>query len=197
MLYIKSTTGHLLHKRQASQDDICNAVVTREICTNGYYEDYAYVITRCGQYSTARSIQNACRSNSVGTFCGSIDFDSEMFDAVCGGSTTTCSTECMDLLNTTRTEAGCCVKVLNDTSFQPVLSYSLWSLCGVEPVTEDCGPSPFDLPSERDPTCTLSNFLTPLYSRVLCRAEFLVSIRNALLATPGCESAADQYSNSS
>jgi hypothetical protein len=73
--------GHLLHvsasskalpqphvaKRQTNQDDVCNDVLARSVCTNGYYEDYAYIATQCFQRSAAKDIQDACSRNSMGT----------------------------------------------------------------------------------------------------------------------------------
>ena len=83
---------------------------------------------------------------------------------------------------------GCCVNAYNtadsESSDQFVYSYALWSLCDVEPVTERCTPS-FDLPTWTDITCNPLGLEEQLYSRVLCRAEFLDSLRSAL-TSGGC-----------
>ena len=54
----------------------------------------------------------------------------------------------------------------------------------MEPVTERCTPS-FDLPTANDVTCNPLNIQEQLYSRVLCRAEFLDSLHRAL-TSGGC-----------
>lgn len=86
------------------------------------------------------------------------------------------------------------MNVLNDSTGallevdRAAFSFSLWSLCGVEPVSEQCAPS-FDLPTQTDPTCNPSSVFgeQTLYSRVLCRAEFIDSIDNELSATDSCQ----------
>lgn len=162
---VVATYSHLLQKRQ----DDCTDVTVREICTNGYYEDYAYLTARCGQVLTARSFQDACRSNSMGTLCGSLDVESERIEDACGMSPTTCSPDCRDLLTATRETLGCCVNIYNSSFYFPeAFRYSLWSLCDVEPVAEVCPPSPFGLPTTFDLTCTQENFLDRLYFNVLC-----------------------------
>ena len=103
----------------------------------------------------------------MGHICGDF-FDVDVaglieFDNACGSSNTSCTPECKDFLTATRVQLGCCVSVLNDSkrsdSDRQPYRYSLWSLCGVEPVTEQCATS-FDLPTEIDPTCNISSSST-------------------------------------
>jgi hypothetical protein len=54
----------------------------------------------------------------------------------------------------------------------------------VEPITEQCTPS-FPLPDFMPGVCS-TNFQEQLYSRVLCRTEFLEATNDALRQTPGC-----------
>lgn len=57
----------------------------------------------------------------------------------------------------------------------------------VEPVTEQCPPSPIELPKvQRDPTCNQANFFERLLPNVLCRRSYVESIR-AALANEQCE----------
>ena len=67
-----------------------------------------------------------------------------------------------------------------------IYSYSLWSLCGVEPITEQCTPN-FDLPDSH--MCNQQEFQElqdQLYSRVFCNREILEATNNALNAE-GCD----------
>ena len=115
---LKIASGKLLQPRnriQTGSEDLCNTATRRDICTSGYYEDYAYVSYQCFSTSLARSIQSSCRFNSAGRLCGDIDYDSEEFEMACVNSQTTCTLECMDFLTTGRDELGCCVNVFNNS----------------------------------------------------------------------------------
>ena len=79
-------------------------------------------------------------------------------------------------------------------SIAVVFNYSLWSLCNVEPVTEACESSSFELPEQDlgNPICTEPNLNEVLYRNVICRTEFIDSLQTALLATEGCQDEANQ-----
>ena len=161
----------------------------REICTNGYYEDYAFLAAQCFQRAAAQNIQDVCGVNAMGRVCAALDTpDPDTIESACGTSPTTCSSGCASALSNIRTQLGCCVNAYNTTDSESsdrfVYSYALWSLCDVEPVTERCTPS-FDLPTGTDVTCNPLSFQEQLFSRVLCRAEFLDSLRSAL-TSGGC-----------
>ena len=186
--HVSTSKGLPLLKRQAQ--DQCYDIFTREICTNGYYEDQAFLAARCFQRAAAQSIQDDCGVNAMGRVCAALDIpDPDTIESVCGTSlNNTCSSGCVSALTNIRTQLGCCVNAYNTTdsesSDQFVYSYALWSLCDVEPVTEQCTPS-FDLPTGTDITCNPLSFQEQLYSRVLCRAEFFDSLRSAL-TSGGC-----------
>ena len=188
--HVSTSKGLPLLKRQAQ--DQCTNILVREICTNGYYEDYAFLAAQCFQRAIAQNIQAVCSVNAMGRICATIDTDPYNIESVCGTSSTTCSSGCASALTNLRAELGCCVNVYNTTdnitdsesSDQFVYSYALWSLCDVEPVTERCTPS-FDLPTGTVITCNPLSFGQQLYSRVLCRAEFFDSLRRAL-TSGGC-----------
>ena len=165
VLYIVSSASswHPLHKRQ-DQGGMCSTddLVAR-ICTNGYYEDYAYIVAQCNQPTVAKSIRDVCRFNENGVVCGAFDttIDLQQFTSACGSSlfltNSTCSEECRSFLTDNRARYGCCVNIFNDTLFLSsdeavAFSYSLWSRCDVEPVPEECAAA-FRLPAV-DPTCT-------------------------------------------
>jgi hypothetical protein len=172
--------------QDSDKEAVCNDVRVTSICTNGYYEDYAYVATQCFGRSAAQNIQDVCSRNSMGTLCATIDEpDTTTIRDACSDSSTICSRQCRDLLNDVRNRLGCCVSGYNYTTDpQSIYRYSLWSLCSVEPIAEQCTPS-FPLPDFIPGACN-TNFEEQLYSRVLCRTEFLESANNALWQTPGC-----------
>ena len=185
--HVSTSKGLPLLKRQAQ--DQCINILFRERCTNGYYEDYAFLAAQCFQRAVAQNIQDVCGVNAMGRVCAALDTpDPDTIESACGTSPTTCSSGCASALTSIRTQLGCCVNAYNTTdsdgSDQFVYSYALWSLCDVEPVTEQCTPS-FDLPTANDVTCNPLNFQEQLYSRVRCRAEFLDSPRRAL-TSGGC-----------
>ena len=174
--------GHPLHKRQLGP---CLDIAVRELCTGGTYQDWATLALRCNDSEMAHSLQDGCSINSMGRFC--LEPDLTHISDRCGISPTTCSPECRDLLTTTRAELGCCVKVLNRSSnVPPHFLYSLWSLCSMEPVTEDCT-SPITLPqTEIDPTCTESVYRERFFSEVVCKRSNVEPVR-AKIAAEGCE----------
>ena len=153
---------------------------------NGYYEDYAFLAAQCFQRAEAQHIQDVCGVNAMGRVCAALDTpDPDTIESVCGTSPTTCSSGCASALTNIRTQLGCCIIAYNTTDSESIVySYALWSLCDVEPVTERCTPS-FDLPTGSDITCNPLSFQEQLYSGVLCRAEFLDSLRSSL-TSGGC-----------
>ena len=54
----------------------------------------------------------------------------------------------------------------------------------MEPVTEQCTPSSFNLSVAVDPTCNVREFYKRLFSRVLCRREHVESLKSALEGCP-------------
>ena len=131
---------HSLHKRQADSEE-CQDAVIRGLCLTGYYEEYAKIVYYCGQSDVYESIRGACRQNSAGAYCGNVASGSEdISDAYDSSSDSeTCSSGCMQQLNTARNTGGCCVSFFNSTACGQELDnfgYSLWTSCGVEPVTE-------------------------------------------------------------
>lgn len=182
--------GHVLHKRQADQR--CGLVALTEICSSGFTRDISIHLLQCGLTEAAVLGQLQCQLNSMGVPCASFDTDLHSQAIAMGcSSPTNCTSECRDLLNTTRNQLGCCVNIFNDSAsgslYDPSLfRNSLWSLCGVEPVTEECEPS-FELPQvELDPTCNSENFFQSIFPNVLCRRSY-VELTRDVLADEGCE----------
>lgn len=178
---------HHLHKRQII-GDTCSIGTINNICTSGYYQGYANVALECNRRSIAESIEKSCRSSESGTLCGAVEtYDVQVaINDACGRSPTTCPDECRDILISTRAQLGCCITNFNGT-FSPHYYYSLWSLCGVETVTEECAQGPIVIPTEYtlDFTCNSAALTDRLYTEVLCRTEYLELLRNATIAFCG------------
>lgn len=196
---ITSTAGspnqeHPLPKRQTDSGGRCSQVAMREGCTGGVFEEYASLLLQCNSRSGAAAIHESCISNSMGFFCGS-QSDDLFIDTnnACGAGALpgTCTPECRDFLIATRARLGCCVSLFNDSSstlYEPEpFRYSLWSLCGVETVTEQCAPSPFALPQAQvDPTCNQTVFQERLIADIFCRRDFIEALRDEL-SSEDCE----------
>ena len=117
-----ASSWHPLHKRQ-DQGGMCSPdEIIGRICTNGYYEDYAYIGAQCNRPEIARSLSDACRTNENGVFCGAFDTtaDFQQFASACRSFliNNTCSNECRSHLTDNRAQYGCCVNILNDTISQ-------------------------------------------------------------------------------
>ena len=184
VVYVSSGSSSWRHL-QKRQDECPLAVLATSVCTNGYYEDYAYLAAQCNQPDIARSISDNCRFNENGVVCASFDTlnDLTQFTSACGSSLNdSCSDECRSFLADNRARYGCCVTIFNDTRTLSAdeavaFSYPLWSRCGVEPVTEECAPSSFNMPAEIDPTCVGQDLTERLTFHVLCRTEYLDGLR--------------------
>ena len=171
---------HHLHKRQdgignIGDVDACLAAINNNQCMNGYYQSYVTLLLECDNRELAVSVENFCKRSSSGTLCGSVNINTlfESFFTTCSNSSTTCSSDCQDLLTSTRAELGCCIKYYNDTEFgHPAFNNSLWSLCNVEVVTEECGQGLLKLPETIiDPTCDDNR----IYHELICRTQYLES----------------------
>ena len=183
---------HHLHKRQDDSSEACKQVVFNDECTSGYYQDSATLSLECNDNETAEIVQKACESTPSGTRCAALDND-ELEPAVttaCGSSPTTCSSDCQDLLTTTRADLGCCIPYFNYTD-APAFNNSLWSLCNVEVVNDqECASAgPIQLPDifTVDPTCTTNN--NSFYAHLMeitCRAQYVESLFDAIMKSEEC-----------
>ena len=172
---------HKIFKRQANFRQ-CDMVLLKELCTNGAYQDYASVFQRCNDSTTAYLFQTICTPNSMGEVCADDIFLQKGIKRVCSDSNSTCSSDCKDLLNSTRSELGCCIASIYNDSTTPLLysptayAYPLWSSCEVEPVEAECPPSLITLPPAQDDTiCSSYSHIekTQLASATLCTPHFI------------------------
>lgn len=145
---------------------------------------------RCGKPEDARGAQLYCFQNSMGDYCILKDVTSFHIKESCTSSRF-CSQDCKDALTSTRKQLGCCIPSLfNNTKIlgpDDRFNYSLWSSCGVEPVSQKCPPSNIIIhPTPVDPTCTEAVANAHVQS-IACRKQYVEDIRSKLLATKGCE----------
>ncbi len=164
-----------------------------DTCTNniGFYEDLVEILAGCGAEVNARLVSNYCARDEEaqgGIFCGT----AESYPALLGSTLTTCavaigggacSDDCNSTLTTIRDELGCCTNAFfNNTLYAtlaPVLSYSLWSRCGVEQPNSTCeGALPYTLATNPTRECTPDELNG-------CRVADQAVIQNA--APAGCE----------
>ncbi len=189
---------HKIHKRQGDPNrDDCDVVVHDEFCTNGYYQDTVNVYQRCNESYTATEIQAFCIPSFMGGYCLHKQYNQleRNVTRVCGSSSSTCSQECRDVLISTRSELGCCIQSAYNDSTVPIFytpipyAYSLWSSCGVEPVTQGCPPSTVTLsPTPVDPTCSNNREARlQLVFSAICTLQYRQSVSNRLLLTEGCQ----------
>ena len=176
---------HHLHKKQddTGDTDACDAAINNNRCMNGFYQRFATLFLECDHRETAEAYANNCKRSSSGIFCGSVNVDtiSDTINTSCGRSPTTCSSDCQALLTSTRAKLGCCINYLNNTNIgdNSGFDYSLWSLCNVELVTEECAPG-LNLPNITiDPTCTGLDD-NRFYAEALCRAQYFESERDII-----------------
>lgn len=179
-----------VQKRQAAGGR-CERLTLNELCTNGFYQEYASLAVRCNDPTIATGfLREYCSRNSLGDYCYFLEnnYDTLVTNA-CNSSLTTCTPACRRLLAAIRTRLGCCISIFNDSTsvfahLRPFRN-SLWSLCGVEPVTEQCTSS-IDLTGiQADKTCTLQAYNQLIYTDVTCRRENVESTRRALTSV-GC-----------
>ncbi len=121
---------------------MCSAIQLETFCVNGYYQEFASLLQNCNRSGDAQRIQDGCIRNSMGAYCPLSGNFRLSIKRLCDSS----SSECRDLLITLRNQQGCCVNILNNSNVYTLYecssyAYSLWSSCGVEPVTEECQPS--------------------------------------------------------
>lgn len=200
-----STAGsynHLLNIHNNSEQ--CLHAFLPDYCNYDSDQEYADLAFRCDDIMSeslrpqARLFRDTCSLNSNREFCSGIVSHAIALSKNVGfscNSSITCSPDCRLILNIFLEELGCCVNFFNNTDdssadvFHPRgFQYSLWSLCGLEPVTEVCTSvsNPSDLSKPADPTCTEAIFLEQLAS-ITCRRINLESAREVLGYTEGCE----------
>ena len=193
---VSSSLPYSRHKRQVEFDQLrrCQGITQDEQCNCGLLQEGADLALRCNLFAAAVAIKDSCRRNSDGLYCGlASTYINEVnnIEATCATALTSgCTAQCSNLLMLIRNELGCCINlVFNSTGsglFSPdAFSNSLWTTCGVTPITETCSSSPISLDTtiDIDPNCDLVEDGIEL----TCTRRFLEPIFDALEDAGDCQ----------
>ena len=142
------------HVRQSDAPTVCDecSIVTInanlfevQCITPGLLQNVVDNAVQCSSNVYAISIAYLCAQREDDTYCSLISSSSfSDVEANCDyvEGSTSCSPQCKSSLEAIRNDFGCCINSFFNISSigrQPaVLSYSLWSLCGVETVSSVC-----------------------------------------------------------
>jgi len=158
-----SISAAQIHPNVTDRARRCESILREQICTNGFGQALADVAIRCGIQPIATSFENGCRRNSNGLLCRvatTYTYEVENIETVCETSVTdNCTSECRDSLMMIRDEVGCCINLIfnTTTSNREAFNNTLWTNCGVEPVTETCSSSTISIRQiDVDPDCSFS-----------------------------------------
>lgn len=175
----------------------CAKVSVQRTCNNNLnlIRDRLETVVNCGESEAARFAANYCaKDEEADLYCGaavtySLDISTALF--TCGASLhpvirAECSNACRSSLLEIRSNLGCCINAFYNNSqiyalVGPVLSYSLWSSCNVDPPSSTCeGAQPFTLPNSPQQTCTYTE-------NAGCRDDDIDEIREFVMGEPSCE----------
>ena len=195
---VSSSLPYSRHKRQVEDFDQlrrCQGIIYDQQCNNGQAQETVNLGLRCNLPSLAIQAQNVCRRNSDGLYCGlaiNYIYEVDSIEETCATAiTSSCTTQCRDLLMFIRNELGCCVNLIfnsttNSLLFMPeVFNNSLWTTCGVAPVTETCSSSSISLDTtiDVDPNCDIAEEGIEL----TCTKRFLDPVVDALEDAGDCQ----------
>ena len=199
----------------ASRETVLEAAVTRECfdiiyrytCdSTTYQQDGANIALMCGSdyLVYAENYAAACVRGDDGDFCFHLFTDSPNLDLtqvalLCASAinSTSCTTDCRDLLQSFVNEMGCCFNtIFNERLSQLLLGHSVvvsLDACGVD--TPPACRSTFNLqiPDNAD-SCTYDEFWKRTVD-YLCRTDVGQPYVDALLENPSCTPIARHYVN--
>ena len=201
---VSSSLPYSRHKRQVEDFDQlrrCQGIIYDQQCSNGQAQETANLGLRCNLTSLAIQAQNVCRRNADGLYCGlaiHYIYEVDSIEEICATAiTSSCTTQCRDLLMFIRNELGCCVNLIfnsttNSLLFMPeVFNNSLWTTCGVAPVTETCSSSPIssspislNTTIDIDPNCDM---IAEKGIELTCTKRFLDPVVDALEDAGDCQ----------
>ena len=187
----KKTGYHSIHKRQAIDTDQrlrCENASMALQCTNGLAQEIANEELRCNLTEEAQTTLDGCRQNRMGVYCGAASaYLIEELENICSSSETICSTECRGLLMNINEELGCCINILlNSTEDSSLFNYTLWSSCGIEPISDDCQSSPITTTTMVGPSCDESTYQKRFIS-LICSNKFAEPLFETMSNIDGCE----------
>ena len=168
----------------------CLAQTQQDRCTSGFTQEYVDLAVQCNQ-EIYQNLAEDCAVNARGEVCFGIAIDTispaeDVWSACLRDSSysPTCSPRCRRIFTHTRDRLGCCVNTFNDPELSSYAGslrfrFDLWTLCGVELVTEQCESTINSTRTQLDPTCTEADFNQQLSFNVFCRRQFIDSTINA------------------
>ena len=183
----------------------CSKVALHAWCLANLTQDMARVHFECERDFAFH--ERRCRVDEQGDYCGSfvdnLDDIELASDACLDQGTMSCSNTCRQRLQVLRDGIGCCINeilntTLGPTNHQRLFEYSLWKMCGINPITEKCPPSRLTKFPKHKITrnCSFHEFFQRRY-QVQCRnstVKFLADDYNA----HGCQQvSADLYNTCS
>ena len=190
---VSSSLPYSRHKRQVENYWRCQGLTVVEACNSGLGQETANLALRCNMTFIATGTQDNCRPNSNGLYCGQyityIDEVSNIETTCATALTSGCTAECSNLLMLFHNELGCCINpVFNSTSsglFRPeAFNNSLWTTCGVAPITESCSSGPIRLEAtDINPNCDFFNE----FKELACTRELVEPIFEALEDAGDCQ----------
>lgn len=177
--------------------DYCNA--DDEDGIRDFVTDSLNSAVRCNRSDFADIAAASCaRDSETGTYCGEAEYyvrDLVELLSVCAAPianvSADCPPECTTRLQNMRDGLGCCINaVYNKTGGtyfdNRPFSDSLWSRCGVEPVTSTCtGVLTYEI-DEVDSTCSFLEF-NNRNARIYCESAEVEEYRQAVLLGEDCE----------
>ena len=179
------------HVRQSDTPTVCDECSSFTIGANlfeaqcitpGLIQTIVDTNTQCGNEVIAISTAHLCAQREDDTYCRLINSSSVSdVEANCDGveSSTSCSPQCKSSLEAARNDFGCCINsVFNISSIrQPaVLSYSFWSMCGVETVSSVCSNIATIAPVNSTTMCPSNQELTEMLQDILCSPAGQVTV---------------------
>lgn len=185
----------------------CAAAATKEECTGGLAQEAANVALKCNQTEEAQIISDSCRKNAYGTYCGLAGFVLPMisrnFSIQCRSAMQgQCSQDCKNFLNFVRSELGCCINaMLNSTTdpfpFLAPFRYAVWRRCSIPTVTDECSASSVKLSTTVQKTnCSADQLAQQIMTGVTCKKSYIQPVLDALDQKGNCDMVKQAISDS-
>ena len=180
---------HKVHKRQVVQDSFrCENAYLAQSCTNGLSQELVNLALQCGDHEEAQFRVDSCQQNPMGVYCGAVYAGTQITEVttICLISeTSNCSTQCQNLLTNIREQLGCCINVIQNSTFSPpAFNSSLWSSCGIEPIPNDCISSSITTSTSVGPTCNETTYFMQNFISLTCSSRYVQPTLQALQALP-------------
>ena len=124
---------------RCSTNELTNRILKEVSCKPEVQKVLFDIYSSCNVETFISALVDACRVNENGDFCSTLAqnlaIDNSNIQRSCTSSST-CSNDCRDAIKMFRSDAGCCINALynSTTSGTSTTSYELWSRCGVDTV---------------------------------------------------------------